>query len=94
MHEAMFNYISAEDSSFNPTKLAIPSTLRQEVDLISNYGENIKKVVSYKNMVCFSDEDNIKSYVDFDCGIYLHASHGSFSGSFHKSHTYQPRTDK
>ena len=42
---------------------------RPEDDLISNCGPNIKKTVSFDDVVHFIDEENIVTYVDFDCGI-------------------------
>ena len=47
----MYNYDKSVLSPYDPTKLAIHSFLRPEVDLM------------------FIDEENMVSYVDFDCGI-------------------------
>ena len=65
----MYNYNKSELSPYDPTKLAIHSILRPEDDLISNYGPNVKKTVSFDDVVHFIDEENIVTYVDFDCGI-------------------------
>ena len=65
----MYNYNKSELSPYDPTKLAIHSILRPEDDLISNYGLNVKKTVSFDDVVHFIDEENIVTYVDFDCGI-------------------------
>ena len=54
---------------YDSTKLAIHSILRPEDDLISNWGQNLEKNVSFEDTVHFLDEDNIVTYVDFDCGI-------------------------
>ena len=56
-------------SPYDPTKLAIHSILRPQVDLISNCGPNVKKTVSFDDVVHFIDEENIVISVDFDCGI-------------------------
>ena len=56
---------------YNPTKLAIHSILRSGDDLTSNCGQNLKKIVSFDDIVhsIVEDEENIVNYVDFDCGI-------------------------
>ena len=56
-------------SPFDPTKLAINPILRLEHDLISNCGQDLKKIVSFDDIVHFIDEENIVTYVDFDCCI-------------------------
>ena len=38
LHEAMYSYKKTEDSTYDPTKLAIHSNMRQQFDLISNFG--------------------------------------------------------
>ena len=65
----MCSYNKTEVSPYDPTKLAIHSILRPEDDLISNCGPNIKKTVSFDDVVHFIDEENMVTYVDFDCGI-------------------------
>ena len=65
----MYNYNKSRLSPCDPTKLAILSILRPEDDLISNCGPNVKKTVSCDDIVHFIDEENIVTYVDFDCGI-------------------------
>ena len=65
----MYNYNKSVLSSYYPTKLAIHSILRPEDDLISNCGPNVKKSVSFDDVVHFIDEENMVTYVDFDCGI-------------------------
>ena len=65
----MYNYNKSGLSPDDPTKLAIHSILRPEDDLISNCGPNVKKTVSFYDVVHFIDEENIVTYVDFDCGI-------------------------
>ena len=64
----MYNYNKSELSPYDPTKLAIRSILRPEDDLISNCAPNVKKTVSFDDAVQFIDEENIVTYVDFDCG--------------------------
>ena len=56
-------------SPYDPTKLAIHSILRPEDDLLSNYGQNFKKIVSFGDILHFIDEENIVTYVDFDYGV-------------------------
>ena len=68
LQEAMCSYNKTQVSPYDPTKLAIPSTLRPEDDLLSNCGQNFKKTVSFVDIVHFIDED-IGTYEDFDCGI-------------------------
>ena len=65
----MYNYNESVLSLYDSTKLAIHSILRPEDDLISNCGRNVKKTVSFDDVVHFIDEENIVTYVDFDCGI-------------------------
>ena len=54
---------------YDPTKLAIHSILRPEDDLISNCGQNFKKIVSFDDIVYFIDDQNNVNYEYFDCGI-------------------------
>ncbi len=65
----MYNYNKSGLSPYDPTKLSIHSILRPEDDLISNCGPNVKKTVSFDDVVHFIDEENIVTYVDFDCSI-------------------------
>ena len=65
----MNNYNKSVLSPCDPTKLAIHSILRPEDDLISNCGPNLKKTVSLDDVVHFIDEENMVTYVDFDCGL-------------------------
>ena len=65
----MYNYNKSGLSPYYPEKLAIYSILRPEDDLISNCGPNVKKTVSFEDVVHFIDKENIVTYVDSDCGI-------------------------
>ena len=65
----MYNYNKSVLSPYDPTKLAIHSILRPEDDLISNCDPNVKKTVSFDDVVHFIDEENMVTYEDFDCGI-------------------------
>ena len=65
----MRSYNKTQVSPYDPTKLAIHSILRPEDDLISNCGPIVKKFVSFDDVVHFIDEENMVTYVDFDCGI-------------------------
>ena len=65
----MYNYKKSGLSPYDATKLAIHSILRPQEDLISNCGPNVKKTVSFDDVVHFIDKENIVTYVDFDCGI-------------------------
>ena len=65
----MYNYNKSGLSPCDTTKLAIHSILSPEDDLISNCGQNVRKTVSFDDVVHFIDEENIVTYVDFDCGI-------------------------
>ena len=71
----MYIHKETQDPSYDPTKLAIRSTWRPEVALISNFGHNFKTNVSFDDIVQFIDEDNIVTNVDFVCFItfYLEA---------------------
>ena len=51
------------------SKFAIHFILRPEDDLISNCGPNLKKTVSFDDVVHFIDEENMVTYIDYDCGI-------------------------
>ena len=65
----MYNYNKSVLSPYDPTKLAIQPILRLEDDLISNCVPNVKKTVSLDDVAYFIDEENMVTYVDFDCGI-------------------------
>ena len=65
----MYNYNKTQDSPYDPTKLAIHSIWRLEVDLLSNCCHTFEKTVSFDDIVQFIDEENIVTYVRFDCGI-------------------------
>ena len=65
----MCSYNKTQVSPYDPTKLAIHSILRPEDDLISNCGPSVKKTVSFDDVVHLIDEENMVTYVDFDCGI-------------------------
>ena len=67
--ETIYNYNKSVLSPYDPTKLAIHSILRPEDDLISNCGPNVRKTVSFDDVVQLIDEENILSYVDFDGSI-------------------------
>ena len=64
----MYNHNKSGLSPFDPTKLAILSILRPEDNFISKCGPNVKKMVSFDDVVHFIDE-SIITYVDFDCGF-------------------------
>ena len=55
----MCSYNETQVSLYDPTKLATHSILRPEDDLLSNYGQNLKKTVSFDGIVHFIDEENI-----------------------------------
>ena len=65
----MYNYNKSVLSAYDPTKLAYHSIFRLKDDLISNSGPDLKKTVSFDDVVHFIDEENMVPYVDFDCGI-------------------------
>ena len=83
----MYNYNKSGLSPYDPTKLAIQSILRPEDDLISNCGPEVKKIVSFDDVVHFIDGQNMVTYVDFDCGIRF------FPETPKKNQTDQPRTE-
>ena len=59
----MYYYNKFGLSPYDPTKLAIHSILRPQDDLISNCDPNVKKTVSFGDVVHFLDEGNIVTYV-------------------------------
>ena len=67
----MYNYKKSGPSPYDPTKLAIHSILRPEDDLISKCGPNVRKTVSFDDVVHFIDEENIVTYINFDCGVFF-----------------------
>ena len=69
LQETMYNYNKSGLSPYDPTKLAIHFILCPEDDLISNCGPNVKKTVFFDDVVHYIDEENIVTYVYFDCGI-------------------------
>ena len=62
----MYNYIEAQDSLYDTTKLAIHSFLRTEFDFITNCDHNFKKTVTLDDILQFMDEENIVTDQDFD----------------------------
>ena len=56
----MCSYNKTQVSLYDSTKLAIHSILRPEDDLISNCGPNLKKTVSFDEIVQFIDEENME----------------------------------
>ena len=65
----MYNYNKSGLSPYDPTKLASHSFLRPEDDLISICGPNVRKTVSFDDVVHLIDKENIVTYINFDCGI-------------------------
>ena len=68
----MCSYNKKQVCPYDPTELAIHSILRPKDDLISNCGQNFKKIVPFDDIVHFIDEENILTYEDFDCGITIY----------------------
>ena len=68
----MCSYNKTQVSHYDPKKLAIHSILRPKDDLMSNCGQNIKKTVSFDDIVHFIDEEDIVTCEDFDCGFTFH----------------------
>ena len=66
--EAMYSYNKTEDSLYDSTKLESNSYLRTEFDLLSKCGHNLKKTVSFDDIVHFIDDKNIVTCVDFHRG--------------------------
>ena len=69
MQKTIYNYNKSVFSPYDSTKLAIHSILRPKDDLISNCGPNVKKTVSFDDVVHFIDEEKVLTGVDFDCGV-------------------------
>ena len=65
----MCSYKKTQGSPYDPTKLAIYAILSPEGHLISNCGQNFRKIVAFEDIMHFVDEENTVTYVDFDCGI-------------------------
>ena len=68
----MCSYNKTQVSPYDPTKLAIHSILRPEDDLISHFRQNFRKIVSFNDILHFTDEEDIVTYEEFDCGITLY----------------------
>ena len=73
-------------------KLAILSILRPEDDIISNCDPNLKKNVPFDDVVHFIDEENMVTYVDFDCGITFFAESPTKFGQINRKQTYLSRS--
>ena len=67
LHEPMYNYKKTQESAYDPTKFAIYSLLRPEIEFISNCFRIFQKTVSFDDIVHFIDEESIVTYVHFDC---------------------------
>ena len=65
----MYNYKKSGLSPYDPTELSIHSILHPEDDLISKYDPNVRKTVSFDDVVHFIDEEDFATYVNLDCGI-------------------------
>ena len=65
----MHNHNEYVLSPYDPTKLVIHFILRPEDDILSNCGPNVKKTVSFDDVVHFIDKENMVIYVDFVCAI-------------------------
>ena len=72
LDEAVYSYNKIQGSLCDPTKPAISSNLRRELDLMSNYGENFNNTVSFEDMVHFINEENIVTFVGLICGITIY----------------------
>ena len=59
LHEAMYKSSETQDSRCDPTKFAMDSYWRPEVDLFSKCGKLFKKTVRCDNMVHFIDEQSV-----------------------------------
>ena len=88
LQEAICNYNKTQVSPYDPTKLSILSILRPEDDLISICGQNFKKTVSLDDSVHFTDEDNIVTYVGFDCGINFYRETPTIFGQIIRERNY------
>ena len=69
LHEAIYTYNKTQDSPYDPTKLAYHSILRPEAHLISKCSHTSKNMVSSDYIAHFIGEENIVTYIYFDCGI-------------------------
>ena len=87
----MYIYNKSVFSPYDPTKLAIHPILPPEDDLISNCGPNVKKTVSFDDVVHFIDEEIMVSYVDFDCGITFFPETPTKIGQINRERNYISR---
>ena len=83
----MYNYKKTQVSPHDPTKLAFHSIWRLEDNHISNFVHNFKKTFCFDEIVHFIDEENIMTYVVFDCGF------PCYPVNLYKNRTEQPRTE-
>ena len=90
----MCSYNKSHVSPCDPTKLANHSILRLEDDLISNSGQDFKNTVSFDDIVHFIDEENIATYVDFDCGITFHPESPTKIRQMNHERNYNSRSCK
>ena len=88
----MCNYNKTQVSPYDPTKLGIHSIFRPGDDLKSSFGRNFKKTVSFDDIVHFIDEDNIVTYVDFDCCITFYPGTPTKIRQINRDQTYFSRT--
>ena len=67
LHKALYNYKKNQETPYDPSKLAIHSILRPEVEPMRKCGDNSNMIVSFDGMVRSIDGENILTFVDFDC---------------------------
>ena len=91
MQEAICSYNETQVYLYDLTKLSIHSILRPENDLLSNFGQNVKKTVSFDGIVHFMDEENIVTYVHFHCGITFYPETPTKIRQITRERNYIPR---
>ena len=88
----MCNYNKTKVSPYDPTKLAIHSTLHPEDDLLSNFGQNFRKTVSFDDIMHFIDEEDIMRYEEFDCGTTFYPETPTKIGEINRERNYISRS--
>ena len=88
----MRSYNKTQISTYDPKKLASNSLLRPKDDPKYKRGQNFKKTVSFDDIVYLSDEENIVTYEEFDCGVTFYPNAPTIFRQINRERNYISRS--